>query len=72
MRNRRLILAGLTSLTSVMPISELYAECTYTPTFGGGEIRECNNGTCMSRSLWQDNKFITVLYRHCRGEVSQT
>lgn len=72
MRNRRLILAGLTSLLSVMPISKLYTECTYTPTFGGGEIRECDNGTCRSRSTWQDNRLVSVDWVECRGTITQT
>jgi hypothetical protein len=71
MRNRRLVLAGV-SLLSALPISRLYAECTYTPTMGGGEIRECDNGTCKSRSTWQDNRLVSVDWVECKGDIPQT
>lgn len=71
MRNRRLILAGITFLVSTVPISDLYAACTYTPIMGG-EIRFCDNGTCTSKSVWQDNRLVYVEFVECRGEIPQT
>ena len=65
MRRKRLIAAVLTFMLSAMPLSELYAACTYTPTAGGGEIRHCSNGTCSSTSLWKDNQLVSVLDVTC-------
>jgi len=65
MRRKRLVTAAVTALISAMPLSELYAACTYTPTLGGGEIRYCTNGTCSSSSHWVDNKLVAVLYTRC-------
>lgn len=64
MRNSRLIVAGLASFLAAMPLSELYAACTYTPTVGG-ERRVCSNGTCTSESIWQDNRLVSVVYVQC-------
>ena len=70
MRTRRFILTASIFLVSAMPISELYAACTYTAVSGGGEIRECDNGTCWSRSLWQGNTLIAVLGSGCRETMT--
>lgn len=69
MRKTHFVVAGFTSVLALMPITELYAACTYTPVVGG-EIRYCSNGTCESESRWQDNRLVEVFYVRCGG-VSQ-
>lgn len=64
MRTTRFVAAGIASLLSAMPLSELYAACTYTPTVGG-ERRVCSNGTCESESIWQNNRLVSVVYVQC-------
>lgn len=54
MRTGRLIAAAATLLLSVLPLSELYAACSYTPTMGG-DWMYCDNGRCWSRSLWTND-----------------
>jgi hypothetical protein len=66
MHSRRLIAAGITSLLSAMPLSELYAACTSVPSVGS-ERRICSNGTCKSESIWQDNRLVSVVYVECTG-----
>jgi hypothetical protein len=70
MRSSLLISIGMTTVLAAMPLSELYAACTYTPTLGG-ERRYCSNGTCESESIWRDNQLVEVLYVRC-GDVLQT
>lgn len=54
----RVIAAAATFVLTTMPMSELYAACTYTPALGG-EWRRCDNGTCWSESLWTaDNQLV--------------
>jgi hypothetical protein len=65
MRRSPIIAAALTSVLSVLPLSELYAACTYTPVVGG-EIRTCDNGRCRSTSRWSsDNRLIEVIEVEC-------
>lgn len=68
MRKTRLMAAAATFLLTALPLSELYAACTYSPTLGG-EWRFCNNGTCWSKSLWtSDNQIVEgSVTTGCRG-----
>lgn len=67
MRRSRIIAAAATFVLSALPVSELYAACTYSPVVGG-ELRICDNGTCRSMSRWStDNQLIEVIEVTCRG-----
>ena len=58
MHRSRLAAAAAAVVLSVLPVTELYAACTYTPTVGG-QWMECSNGECWSRSLWtNDGKLV--------------
>ena len=50
----------LALVVSALPVTELWAACTITPTTGG-EWRFCDNGTCWSRSFWINNKIVYEL-----------
>jgi hypothetical protein len=65
MRSNR-VAFGIASFLSVMPLSEAYAACTYTPISGGAR-RVCTNGTCTSESIWQNNRLVSVVYVECVG-----
>jgi hypothetical protein len=58
MHRARLVVAAAAVVVSVLPLSELYAACSYTPTVGG-QWMYCENGECWSRSLWtSDGKLV--------------
>lgn len=69
----RILGTALTIVMSTLPVSELYAACTYTRTMGG-EWRYCDNGTCWSNSFWtSDNRIVeSSVTSGCREGTPQT
>jgi hypothetical protein len=54
MKAPRFFAAATVLLVSFLPLSELYAACSYQKVMGG-EWMYCDNGTCWSRSLWTND-----------------
>jgi hypothetical protein len=57
MNKLRLAASSAAIALSALPLSELYAECTYTPTTGG-YWAYCDNGRCWSYSFFYNNNKI--------------